>query len=193
MRYCRVARRCVALVAALGVLTVLLLLGAPPTAPPRRYIPPSQVKIKGSVPAFAREGSGKPVWKKPTPDRDSNLDPPVISSLVHCESSALDDAATETCPIVLLGTESTAPALACALRFKSVETSVVEGLCVAAPPPNSPSPEVTAVNLTPAFLLYTSSAPERRGVRGGYKQYPIFFFMTKNFGREAQLGLPLFC
>nr|CAD7568035.1 unnamed protein product [Timema californicum] len=44
MRYCRVARRCVALVAALGVLTVLLLLGAPPTAPPRRYIPPSQAK-----------------------------------------------------------------------------------------------------------------------------------------------------
>nr|CAD7196415.1 unnamed protein product [Timema douglasi] len=42
MRYCRVARRCVALVATLGVLTVLLLLGAPPTAPPRRYIPPSQ-------------------------------------------------------------------------------------------------------------------------------------------------------
>nr|CAD7256656.1 unnamed protein product [Timema shepardi] len=60
MRYCRVARRCVALVAALGVLTVLLLLGAPPTAPPRRYIPPSQVCVVPLSLPFTGSDSRKP-------------------------------------------------------------------------------------------------------------------------------------
>nr|CAD7607616.1 unnamed protein product [Timema genevievae] len=56
MRYCRVARRCVALVAALGVLTVLLLLGAPPTAPPRRFIPPSQSLAQSGRPLRREAG-----------------------------------------------------------------------------------------------------------------------------------------
>nr|CAD7402432.1 unnamed protein product [Timema cristinae] len=47
----------------------------------------------GSVPTFAWRESGKPYCGKitlSTPDRDSNLDLPVIGSLVHRESIALD-------------------------------------------------------------------------------------------------------
>nr|CAD7599251.1 unnamed protein product [Timema genevievae] len=51
----------------------------------------------GSVPTFAWRESGKPFRgeKLNTPDRDLNLDLPVVGSLVYCESSALDHAATE--------------------------------------------------------------------------------------------------
>nr|CAD7426032.1 unnamed protein product [Timema monikensis] len=46
-----------------------------------------------SVPAFAWKDSGKQFWKNHPqyiPDRDSNLDLPVVGSLVYFESSALD-------------------------------------------------------------------------------------------------------
>nr|CAD7410966.1 unnamed protein product [Timema cristinae] len=46
------------------------------------------VNDENSIPAFAWKGSGKP-------DRESNLDLPVIGSPVYCDSSALDHAATE--------------------------------------------------------------------------------------------------
>nr|CAD7395674.1 unnamed protein product [Timema poppensis] len=36
-----------------------------------------------------------------TPDRDSNLNLPVIGSLVYCESDALDHAATEADPCII--------------------------------------------------------------------------------------------
>nr|CAD7443747.1 unnamed protein product [Timema bartmani] len=52
----------------------------------------------GSVSAFAWKGEWKTILEKitlSTQDRDSNLDLPVIGSLVHCESSALDHAATK--------------------------------------------------------------------------------------------------
>ncbi|CAG2063028.1 unnamed protein product, partial [Timema podura] len=43
--------------------------------------------LRGSVPAFAWRESGKTTLS--IPDRDSNLDLPVIDSLVYCKSSVL--------------------------------------------------------------------------------------------------------
>nr|CAD7459039.1 unnamed protein product [Timema tahoe] len=57
-----------------------------------------KVIFRGSVPAFMWRESGKPFWNLTTlstPDRDSNLDLPVIGSLVYCESSSLEHVATE--------------------------------------------------------------------------------------------------
>nr|CAD7442813.1 unnamed protein product [Timema bartmani] len=54
--------------------------------------------IKGNELAFAWRESGKQLFGKTTlstPNRDSNLDLPVIDILVYCESSALDHAVTE--------------------------------------------------------------------------------------------------
>nr|CAD7457450.1 unnamed protein product [Timema tahoe] len=51
------------------------------------------VLFRGSVPEFAWRESGKTTVN--TPNRDSNLDLPVISSPVYSKSSALDHAATE--------------------------------------------------------------------------------------------------
>nr|CAD7588214.1 unnamed protein product [Timema genevievae] len=53
-------------------------------------------KSKCTLICVERE-SGKPIWKTTinTLDRDSNLDIPVTGSLVYCESSTLDHAATE--------------------------------------------------------------------------------------------------
>ncbi|CAG2060794.1 unnamed protein product [Timema podura] len=55
------------------------------------------IRVIGYVPAFAWKESGKLFVKTTfsTPDRDSNLNLPVIGSLVYCESSALDHEATE--------------------------------------------------------------------------------------------------
>nr|CAD7594926.1 unnamed protein product [Timema genevievae] len=62
----------------------------PPDTGTRKFI------VKGSVLAFAGErvenNFGKAILS--TPDRDSNLDLPVIGSLVYYESSALNHAAT---------------------------------------------------------------------------------------------------
>nr|CAD7441485.1 unnamed protein product [Timema bartmani] len=58
-----------------------------------------KVIFKVSVSALAWKESAKLFWKKKptlrTPDRDSNLDLPIIGSLVYCDGSALDHAATE--------------------------------------------------------------------------------------------------
>ncbi|CAG2061691.1 unnamed protein product [Timema podura] len=53
--------------------------------------------LQGSVPAFVWREIGKPFWKTPlsTPDRDLNPDLLGISSLVFCESRALDHADAE--------------------------------------------------------------------------------------------------
>ncbi|CAG2057145.1 unnamed protein product [Timema podura] len=54
------------------------------------------LKVVGIVLTFAWRKSGKPFWKKlSTPERYSNLDLPVIGSLVYCESNILDHAANE--------------------------------------------------------------------------------------------------
>nr|CAD7407280.1 unnamed protein product [Timema cristinae] len=52
---------------------------------------------KERIPTFAWRKNGKSFWKTTfsTPDRDLNLDLPVIGSIIYCESSALDYAATE--------------------------------------------------------------------------------------------------
>nr|CAD7455985.1 unnamed protein product [Timema tahoe] len=57
----------------------------------------TRVIFIGSVPTFVWGKLVKPFCKKKlsTPNRDLNLDLPVISSLVYCESSALDHVATE--------------------------------------------------------------------------------------------------
>nr|CAD7447648.1 unnamed protein product [Timema bartmani] len=52
-----------------------------------------KVTLIGSVPTLARRESGKTTLS--TLDQDLNLDLPVIGSLVYCESSALNHAATE--------------------------------------------------------------------------------------------------
>nr|CAD7402817.1 unnamed protein product [Timema poppensis] len=51
-----------------------------------------EVIFVGSVLTFTWRDSEKPFWKTilSTPDRDSNLNLPIIGSLVYCESSALD-------------------------------------------------------------------------------------------------------
>nr|CAD7260890.1 unnamed protein product [Timema shepardi] len=55
-----------------------------------------QVKSLGSVPAFSCRESGKPFCEIPSkPDRDSELNLPVVGSLAYYKSSALDNAATE--------------------------------------------------------------------------------------------------
>nr|CAD7453556.1 unnamed protein product [Timema tahoe] len=41
-------------------------------------------------------------FKLKSPDRDSNLDLPVIGSLIYCESSALDHAATKADDVILI-------------------------------------------------------------------------------------------
>nr|CAD7393260.1 unnamed protein product [Timema cristinae] len=53
-------------------------------------------EIPKSVTALAWRESGKPTLS--TPNQDSNLDLPIIGSIVYCENSVLDLAATETGP-----------------------------------------------------------------------------------------------
>nr|CAD7610948.1 unnamed protein product [Timema genevievae] len=67
-----------------------------PSPAPRTTLRRSS-QVSESVSTFAWSDGGKPCWKttRSTPDRDYHLDLPVIDTLVYCDSSALDHAATK--------------------------------------------------------------------------------------------------